>query len=112
MHSGNKYKVWYFTHYNFSVPPPHVNADLSHQQAEIHRLRQVAKQRSAEGPFQCNQAPTNYNQDRFSTNAGRGRSIQPCSTPNMSQIPHNRTFRHFDELEQQRFGYHEVPTQP
>ena len=35
---------------NFSVPPPPVNADLHHQQAEINRLMQVA-----EGLYQYNQ---------------------------------------------------------
>ena len=60
---------------NLSVPPPSVNEDLSHQQAEINRLTQVAQQWQAEGPCQCNQAPTLYSQDRFSTNTGRVRSI-------------------------------------
>ena len=88
---------------NFSVPPPPVNADLSHQQAEINRLTQVAQQWSAEGLCQYNQASANYNQDRFSTNAGR--ICMTHSTPNMSPVPHNRISRHFIELEQQRYGY-------
>ena len=92
---------------NVLVPPLPVIADLSHQQAEINRLTQVAQQWSAEGPCKYNQAPANYNQDRFSTNAGRGRSIRPCSTPNMSLVPHNRTSQHFDKLEDQRYGYHD-----
>ena len=91
----------------FPVPPAPVIADLSHQQAEINRLMQVAQQWSAEGPHQYNQAPEKYNQDRFSTNAGRGRSIWAHSIPNMSPVLHNRMSRHFDELEQQRYGYHD-----
>ena len=91
----------------FSVPPLPVNADLSPQQAEIIRLMQVAQQWWAEGPCQYNQGPTHYSQDRFSTNAGRGRSIHPHSAPNMSQVPHNWRSRWFDELEQRRYGYHD-----
>ena len=78
---------------NFSVLLPPVNADLSHQQPGINRLMQVAQQWSAEGLCQYNQAPGNYDQYRFSTNTGRGRSIHPHSTPNMSQVPHNRMTR-------------------
>ena len=90
------------------VPPPPVNAGLSHQQAEINRLMQVAQQWSAGGLCRNNQTPTHYNQDRFSTNTGRGRFICLHSTPNMSPVPHNnRTSRQFDELEQQRYGYHD-----
>ena len=60
---------------NFSIPLLSVNADLSHQQAEIYRLKQLAQQWSAEGLQQYNQAPTHYRKDWFSTNTGRGRSI-------------------------------------
>ena len=73
---------------NFIVPPLPVNADLSHQQAEINRLMQVAQQWSEEGPCQYNQAPAHYNQDRFSTNTDRDRSILPHSSRNMSPAPH------------------------
>ena len=75
---------------NFLVPPQPVIADLSHKQAEINKLTQVTQQWSAKGLYQYNQTPANYNQDRISTYAGRGRSIRPCSTPNMSPVPHNR----------------------
>ena len=60
---------------NFSVPLPPVNENISQQQAEISRLTQVAQQWSTEAPCQYNQAPTHYNQDRITTNAGRGSSI-------------------------------------
>ena len=79
---------------NFSVPPLPVNADLCHQQAEINRLMQVAQQWSAECLCQYNQAPAHYNQDRFSTNTGRGRSIYPHSMSYVSPVPHyNRMSR-------------------
>ena len=74
----------------FAVPLLQVNIDLSHQQAEIDRLMQVAQQWSAEGLCQYNQTPANYNKEKFSSNAGRGRSVRPCNTPNMSPVPHNR----------------------
>ena len=60
---------------NFSVLPPQVKADMSHQQAEIIKLAQVTQQWVAEGPCQYNQAPANNNQDRFSTTIGRGTSV-------------------------------------
>ena len=92
---------------DFSVPPPPVNTDISHQQAEINRLMLVAQQWSTEVMCQYNQAPTHYNQDRFSTNTDRGRSISPYSTQNMLPAPHSiRTSRQFDELEQQRYDYY------
>ena len=75
---------------NFSVPSPQVNINLSHQQAEIKRLTQITLQWSAEGPHQYNPTPVNYNQDMCNTNVGRGKSVRPHSTPNMSSGQHNR----------------------
>ena len=72
---------------NFSVPPPQVNVDSSHQQAEINRLTQVMQQWSAKGPCQYNQPPLSYSQDRFNTSTGRCGSVRPHSTPNMSLVP-------------------------
>ena len=60
---------------DFSVPPLPVNIDASHQQAEINMLTQVAQEWSVEATHQYNQAPTHYNQDRSSTDTGRGRCI-------------------------------------
>ena len=62
---------------DFLIPPLQGNTDISHQQAEIKMLMQVAQQWSTEALCQYNQAPTNYNQDRISTNTGRGRSFNP-----------------------------------
>ena len=64
------------------------------------------QQWSAKGPCHYNQVPASYNKDRFHTNTVRGRSVRPCSTPNMSTVPNNRMSRHLDDLEQQRYGYH------
>ena len=92
---------------NFSVPPPNVNVELSHQQGEISRLTQVMQQWSAKGPHQYNQSLVTYNQKRFNTSTGRGRSIKSHSTPNLLLVPNNRTSRHFNEPDQKRHGYHD-----
>ena len=92
---------------NYSVPLPQVPAQLSHQQAEIYRSTQVTQQWSVKGPHQDNQPAASYSQDRFNTSTGRGRSVRSHSTPNMSLVPNNRTSRHFDEFEQQRYDYHD-----
>ena len=89
---------------NFSCPPPQVNINLSHLQSEFDRFMQVMQQWSAEGPHQYSPAPINYNQDIFNITAG---THIPHSTPNMSPVQHSRTSRPFNELEQQRYGYHD-----
>ena len=93
---------------DFSVPSPPISIDISHQQAEIKRLTQVAQQWSTEGLHQYNKAPPHYNQIGLAQINGRGRSIQPLSTQNMLPVLHSsRIPRGFDELEQQRYGYHD-----
>ena len=85
--------------------PLQVNIDLSHQQAEINRLRQVAQQWSMKGSHQHNQVPASHNPDRFNINV-RGRSVRPSSTFNMLLVQNHRTSTCFDRLEQKRYGYH------